>query len=156
LGLGAALFATRAMADDDMLDAAFGAPFVAANGAMLTLTPSEDGMTLQTADAQGAAKALSFQFYDNASGTVSDEAGGWLFRIVNHAIYIRFDDGRLEKIAPASGELQIFTKAPGSTSFECTAWYPKGHSFSANDVGCVSAPMPASLVHKSPVIQANI
>ncbi|HSZ74106.1 MAG TPA: hypothetical protein VK779_04745 [Rhizomicrobium sp.] len=156
LGFGAVLLATSAMADEGMFDTAFGTPFIAANGTMLTLTPSEDGMTLRTGDAHGIAKTVSFQFYDDTSGIVTDENMGGRFRIVNHAIYIRFDDGRLEKIAPSvTGELQVFTKAAGSSNFECTAWYPRGHRFSANDIGCVTPPMPASAL-KSPVIQASI
>ncbi len=157
LSVCAALYATGAVADQGAFDTVLSTPFMAANGTMLTLTPSEDGMKLQTGDAHGIAKTVSFQFYDDASGTVADENIGGKFRIVNHAIYIRFDDGRLEKIAPsAAGELQIFTKAPGASSFECTAWYPQGHRFSANDIGCVTAPMPASIAPKSPVIQASI
>jgi hypothetical protein len=104
---------------------------IAVDGAAITLSPSDDRMTLTMASPAGASQKRIFVLMTNNMGTVSDDADRVLgfFRVTDMGLETQFGDGHTEQLSVnAYGGLSLATHNGPATI--CVSWYPAGHSFS--------------------------
>jgi hypothetical protein len=115
------------------LDTVAGQKLIAVDGSSITLSPSDDKLTLAMASPTGAAQTRVFVLMTDNMGTVADNADGshviGFFRVTDSGLEEQFSDGHSETLAlNAAGGLSLSSHLPAGAT--CTAWYPPGHVFS--------------------------
>ena len=149
-----------------------GKTLVAVDGSSVALAPSEGGVIRTLTAADGTVKKAAFTFLGNGLGTITD--GGappqvtGFFRVLADRVELSYADGHSEVLtrSAADGLSLVLRTVAGEEN--CTAWYPAGHVFSAEErkaavaayarrlgVGAAgaaphSACLPAAQAHEAP------
>lgn len=127
--------ATPAPADAPpaLLDGFTGKTLIGVDGSSVTLTAKTGGVLRTITNADGSTQLAAFTFLGNGLGTISD--GGnvtGFFRVSASSVELTYGDGRSESVRLLGDGIVIVAKdAAGAQS--CSAWYPQGHAFSAEE-----------------------
>ncbi|HXC56363.1 MAG TPA: hypothetical protein VNU97_13790 [Rhizomicrobium sp.] len=114
-----------------------GATLTGVDGSSLALAAKEGGLVRTVTAPDGSVQAEAFTFLGNGLGTVSDTASPpqvvGFFRVTPAGLEIEYGDGRSERFVRAApdGLSVVLKSAQGDLA--CTAWYPAGHIFSAEE-----------------------
>jgi hypothetical protein len=119
------------------LDSVVGKKLKSIDGSLISLIPSERGLSREIVAPNGAVQTTMFTYLNEKLGTVSDSRDAakviGVFRITDTSLDVQYADGSSETlVANASGGISIEARSPANASY-CTAWYPEGHAFSLDE-----------------------
>ncbi|HTQ14054.1 MAG TPA: hypothetical protein VMH86_09275 [Rhizomicrobium sp.] len=108
-----------------------GQKLIAVDGSSITLSPSDDKLTVTQVSSGGAGRTRSFTLVNGNMGTVADDAGNVIgfFRVTGTGLDAQFSDNHTEQLT-LNGGGGISLALKGSAGDSCMAWYPAGHAFS--------------------------
>ncbi len=119
-----------------LLDAVTGKTLVAVDGATLTLTAKENGLVRAVQAPDGSVQKIAFTFLGNGLGTISGDDAAQaegVFHLTANGVEADYADGHVEMLTRAGADgLSIVSRGAGGEE-ACTAWYPGGHVFSADE-----------------------
>ena len=114
-----------------------GKKFIAADGTALTVLAFPGGLAREIDYPGGAVRVKVFALQGANSGSVADESensgAAGSFQLTDTGITTDYNDGSSEVlVANNAGGVSLVANAPSGESV-CTAWYPEGHRFSAQE-----------------------
>ena len=132
--IGASAWADGAAADT-WFDTIASKKLVAVDDSSFTLSPLEDGYTVEIISPTGVTRELQLSFVADGVGTVSDGTAKpiGVFRETATGIKADFTDGHTETFQTnAEGGISLILSTPQSRGW-CMRWYPEGHAFDVAD-----------------------
>lgn len=132
--IGASTWAEGASIDA-WFDMIAGKKLVAVDDSTFTLSPLEDGYTVEIVSPAGVTRTLALSYVADGVGTVSDGDAKpiGVFRESTTGLKADFTDGHTESFnANGEGGISMTLSSPQSRAW-CMRWYPEGHAFDVAD-----------------------
>jgi hypothetical protein len=119
------------------LDGFAGKTLIGVDGSTVTLTAKEGSLVRVVTAPNGSTQKTAFTFLGTGLGTVSDAGDppqvAGVFRITTTGIVTDYADGRSELLSRNGTDGLSLVLKTASGEQACTAWYPQGHLFSADE-----------------------
>lgn len=154
--IGASTWAEGASIDA-WFDAIAGKKLVAVDESTFTLSPLEDGYSVEIVSPAGVTRSLSLAYVADGVGTVSDGTAKpiGVFRETSNGIKADFTDGHTESFnANPEGGISMTLSTPQSRAW-CMRWYPEGHAFDIADRKAALAAYANKLGLSSAVVKSD-
>ncbi len=120
---------------DTWFDTMAGKTLVAVDDSTFTLSPLEDGYTVEIVSPSGVTRQLQLAYVADGVGTVSDGTSKpvGVFRETENGLKADFTDGHTEAFQRnGEGGISMILSTPHARGW-CMRWYPQGHAFDTAD-----------------------
>ena len=120
-----------------LLESFTGRTLIAVDGSTVTLAAKDGGVVRTLTAPDGSVQKAGFTFLGNGLGTITDAGSPTqvtgFFRVLPDSVELTYGDGRSETLARSAADGISLVQKSAAGERACTAWYPAGHVFSAEE-----------------------